>query len=102
MLQIIQGIKIGSAILKCLKSAENRKDLIDTLMNVLGDGKCTKNILETANFLMSDDFLFHRKPEYSAISVFSRALYKVMPLSGGLRYLDRINDDWEKDLWTFN
>ena len=42
MLQIIQVIKIGSAILKRLKSAENRKDLIDTLMNVLGDGKCTK------------------------------------------------------------
>ena len=42
MLQIIQGIKIGSAILKRLKSAENRKDLVNTLMNVLGDGKCTK------------------------------------------------------------
>ena len=42
MLQIIQGIKLGSAILKRLKSAENRKDLVNTLMNVLGDGKCTK------------------------------------------------------------
>ena len=51
---------------------------------------------------MSDDFLFHRKPEYSAISVFSRAIYKIMPLSGGLRYADRVNDEWEKDLWDFN
>jgi hypothetical protein len=42
MFQLLQGIKIGSAILKCLKNAENRKDFIDTFMGVLGDGKCTK------------------------------------------------------------
>ena len=42
MFQLLQGIKIGSAILKCLKNAENRKDFIDTFMKVLGDGKCTK------------------------------------------------------------
>jgi len=42
MLQIIQGIKLGSAILKRLKNAENRKDLVDTFMDVLGDGTCTK------------------------------------------------------------
>jgi len=42
MLQLIQGIKLGSAILKRLQNAENRKDLIDTFMEVLGDGACTK------------------------------------------------------------
>ena len=42
MLQIFQGIKLGSAVLKCLQNAENRKDLVDTFMDVLGDGKCTK------------------------------------------------------------
>jgi hypothetical protein len=75
---------------------------VATLVRNLTSKFYTKNILETANFLMSDDFLFHRKPEYSAISVFSRAIYKVMPLSGGLRYADRVNDEWEKDLWDFN
>jgi len=75
---------------------------VATLVRNLTSKFYTKNILETANFLMSDDFLFHRKPEYSAISVFSRAIYKIMPLSGGLRYADRVNDEWEKDLWDFN
>ena len=51
---------------------------------------------------MSDDAIHHNKPEYLGISVFSRGIYKFMPLSGGLRYVDRINDEWEKDLWTFS
>ena len=46
MLQLFQGLKIGSAILRCLRNAENRKDLIDTFMNVLGDCKCTKKECE--------------------------------------------------------
>ena len=75
---------------------------VSTLVRNLTSKFYTKNILETANFLMSDDFLFHRAPEYAAISAFSRAIYKVVPLSGGLRYIDRVNDDWEKQLWDFN
>ena len=75
---------------------------VATLVRNLTSKFYTKNILETANFLMSDDFLFHRAPEYAAISAFSRGIYKFMPLSGGLRYIDRVNDDWEKQLWDFN
>ena len=75
---------------------------VSTLVRNLTSKFYTKNILETANFLMSDDFLFHRAPEYAAISAFSRGIYKFMPLSGGLRYIDRVNDDWEKQLWDFN
>ena len=41
MLQIFAGIKIGSAVLKCMQNAENRQDFVDTFMDVLGDGKCT-------------------------------------------------------------
>ena len=84
------------------KELELALGTVATLVRNLTSKFYTKNILETANFLMSDDFLFHRKPEYSAISVFSRAIYKIMPLSGGLRYADRVNDEWEKDLWDFN
>ena len=75
---------------------------VATLVRNLTSKFYTKNILETANYLMSDDYLHHRKPEYPAISAFSRGIYKFMPLSGGLRYLDRVQDNWEQDLWTFN
>ena len=75
---------------------------VATLVRNLTSKFYTKGILETANFLMSDDAIHHNKPEYMGISVLSRAFYKVMPLSGGLRYADRVNDEWEKDLWTFS
>jgi len=84
------------------KELELSLGVVATLVRNLTSKFYTKNILETANYFMSDDFLHHRKPEYMGISMFSRGIYKVMPLSGGLRYLDRINDDWEQDLWTFN
>ena len=75
---------------------------VATLVRNLTSKFYTKGILETANFLMSDDAIHHNKPEYLGISVFSRGIYKFMPLSGGLRYIDRVNDEWEKDLWTFS
>ncbi len=39
MLEVLTAIKLGQAILKRLKSAENREELIKTLISVLGDGK---------------------------------------------------------------
>ena len=84
------------------KELELALGTVATLVRNLTSKFYTKNILETANYLMSDDYLHHRKPEYPAISAFSRGIYKFMPLSGGLRYLDRVQDNWEQDLWTFN
>tara|TARA_R110002020_G_scaffold75427_1_gene192015 strand:- start:787 stop:969 length:183 start_codon:yes stop_codon:yes gene_type:complete len=37
--QIFTAIKLGNAILKRLKNAENRSELVDSLVNAMGDGK---------------------------------------------------------------
>ena len=39
MFQIFTAIKLGNAILKRLKNAENRSELVDSLVNAMGDGK---------------------------------------------------------------
>ena len=61
-----------------------------------------KNIIETANFIFSDDFVSTRSPDKVSASVLARAVYKVMPLSGGLRYISRIDEDYQKELFTLN
>lgn len=61
-----------------------------------------QNILETANFLFSDDFMRARAPDRVGASVAARGIYKATPLSGGLRYLSRIDEDVQKELFTFN
>jgi hypothetical protein len=62
----------------------------------------TRNILETANFLFSDDFMRSRAPDRIGSSVLSRAIYKITPLSGGLRYSSRVADDQQRELFTFS
>jgi len=61
----------------------------------------TKNIIELFNFMSSDDFMKSKSPERAAGSVFSQFAFKAIPMSGGLRYLNRVNDEWERELWTF-
>ena len=61
-----------------------------------------KNIIETANFLFSDDFVSTRSPDRIGASVLSRGVYKIFPLSGGLRYLSRVEEDAQKELFTLN
>ena len=61
----------------------------------------TRNILETANFFFSDDFMKSRSPEYVGSSILARAIYKIAPLSGGLRYASRIQQDEQKEILTF-
>jgi len=62
----------------------------------------TKNIIELVNLMTSDDIMFSRKPERMATNVASQFAYKAFPLSGGLRYLDRVNDEWERELYTLS
>jgi hypothetical protein len=62
----------------------------------------TKNILETANFFFSDDFMKSRAPDRIGSSLISRLIFKVTPLSGGLRYTSRVVDDYQRELFTFN
>ena len=61
-----------------------------------------KNIIETANFLFSDDFARSRAPDRVGTSIFARTLYKFFPLSGGLRYLSRVEMDEHKELLTLS
>ncbi|AXN54105.1 internal virion protein D [Pelagibacter phage HTVC109P] len=62
----------------------------------------TKNILETANFFFSDDFMKARAPDRIGSSILARAIYKITPLSGGLRYGSRVTDDAQRELFTLN
>jgi (2Fe-2S) ferredoxin len=61
-----------------------------------------KNIVETANMFFSDDFVSTRSPDRIGASVLARALYKITPLSGGLRYASRVDEDYQKELFTLN
>jgi len=61
-----------------------------------------KNIIETANMFFSDDFVSTRSPDKVGASVLARALYKITPLSGSLRYASRIEEDYQKELFTLN
>ena len=60
----------------------------------------TKNIIELFNFMSSDDFMKSRSPERAAASQAAQFIYKGIPMSGGLRYLNRVGDQWERDIWT--
>ena len=61
-----------------------------------------KNIIETANMFFSDDFVSTRSPDRIGASVLARALYKITPLSGSLRYASRVDEDYQKELFTLN
>jgi len=62
----------------------------------------TKNIIELINLMTTDDVMFSRKPERMGTNIASQFAFKVFPLSGGLRYLDRVNDEWERELYTLS
>ena len=62
----------------------------------------TKNLLEVVHMMTSDDIMFSRKPERFGTQVLSQFAYKAFPLSGGLRYVDRVNDEWERELYTLS
>ena len=52
--------------------------------------------------MTSDDIMFSKKPQRMGTQIASQMAYKVFPLSGGLRYLDRVNDEWERELYTLS
>ena len=75
---------------------------VATLTRNLTSKFYTKNMIETINLLLSDDFVNARKPEYVFSAALSRGLFKITPLSGGLRYANRVGDEWERELFTFS
>ena len=62
----------------------------------------TKNIIELFNFMFSDDAMHARRFDKMGSQVASQLFYKAFPLSGGLRYADRVNDEWERELYNLD
>ena len=62
----------------------------------------TKNIIETAEMLVGDGILHTRDMGRFYAAPLARGLFKVTPLSGGLRYTSRVNDDWEREVWNMS
>jgi len=60
----------------------------------------TKNIIDTIASFQNGGDLLARKPEQKIEATISRGAMKFLPLSGGVRYVDRVTDEWEKDLWS--
>ena len=61
-----------------------------------------KGIIETASFMLGDEAMKSKAPDRIGTSIFARALYKVFPLSGGLRYGSRVDADVQQELWTLS
>ena len=61
----------------------------------------TKNILETAEAFLGDGLMYHRDPERVSGRFFARGFSKIVPLSSGIRYKNRITDGFERDTWDF-
>lgn len=74
---------------------------VATLVRNMSSKFYTQNIIESANMLLSDDALRMRAPDRVFGSILARGIYKFTPLSGSLRYGNRINDEFQTDLYDF-
>jgi hypothetical protein len=61
----------------------------------------TKGLLETADLLLGDGLMMTRDPERRSGMFFGRLAFKWSPLSGMMRYNNRVNDEFEREIWTF-
>ena len=61
----------------------------------------TKNMLETADLILGDGLMKTRDPERLGASLYGRFINKFAPLSGMMRYISRVNDSWEREVWGF-
>ena len=61
-----------------------------------------RNIIETASFLLSDDMMKSRAPDRIGTSILARGIYKWFPLSGGLRYINRVDAEYQKEMFTLS
>jgi len=61
----------------------------------------TKGMLETADLLLGDGLMMTRDPERKSGMFFGRTLFKFLPLSGMMRYNNRVFDEYNRELWTF-
>jgi len=82
--------------------AELSMGLIASLTRNISSKFYARNIVETASFLLSDDFMKSRAPDRIGTSILARGIYKWFPLSGGLRYINRVDSEYQKELFTLS
>ena len=83
------------------KELELALGTVATLVRNLTSKFYTKNILETAEAFLGDGLMYHRDPERVSGRFFARGFSKIVPLSSGIRYKNRITDGFERDTWDF-
>ena len=59
-----------------------------------------KGMIESAEMIAGDSYLYNRDFDRFAGSVMARGIYKITPLSSGIRYKNRIKDSWEREVWN--
>jgi hypothetical protein len=74
---------------------------VATIVRNMSSKFYTQNIIESANMLLSDDALRMRAPDRVFGSIVARGIYKFTPLSGSLRYANRVGDEFQTDLYDF-
>jgi hypothetical protein len=62
----------------------------------------TKGILDLASALLGKDLGFSRDPERAMGRVGAAAIFKIHPLSGLLRYKERVDSEHLNELWSFS
>tara|TARA_B100001996_G_scaffold201803_2_gene154521 strand:+ start:6580 stop:10344 length:3765 start_codon:yes stop_codon:yes gene_type:complete len=60
----------------------------------------TKGMLETVDLFLGDGLMTTKDPERKSALFLGRFGFKFAPLSGMMRYINRVNDDYQRELWT--
>jgi len=59
----------------------------------------TKGMLETVDLFLGDGLMHTKDPERKSALFLGRFGFKFAPLSGMFRYINRVNDDYSRELW---
>ena len=59
-------------------------------------------MLETVDLFLGDGLMHTKDPERKSALFLGRFGFKFAPLSGMFRYINRVNDDYSRELWTLS
>ena len=62
----------------------------------------TQGILETIDIFLGDALMHTKDPARKSSLFLGRFGFKFAPLSGMFRYINRVNDDYSRELWTLS
>jgi len=75
--------------------------VVQALVRNLTSKFYTTNIIETADAILGGNMAMSRDPEQAGARELSKFVYKAVPLSGGLRYLNRVQDPVQREIFEF-